>query len=474
MASAPSPPRDLSSSPSSCGFARPPPILLGRRVPLAAANPPSPSTSLRALSAKWIDLLDPSSYPPSSSSTSIPLPGRISPPRSGASSFSLPGGGGDGGGGASGEGGAFAFGGYAELPSSGADVPPERFVVDDLWRFVPYDEERGGDGGGAKWGWTEVSKKGDCVPGPRLAAAAAVLPATDGDDASSKAEAVLVGGWDPQTPGTGGVILDDVSSFDAESGEWSRGGEAVPGGPTSRHVAVPLTLKGDGEGGGGARGVICVHNHRCDDHVLLLSSRSDGLKWERRPVSGDVPSSRGLHCAAPLDREDGTSVGMVVFGGAAQSGTMSNEAFVLDAETWEWTKLDCGDDGGGDGTPAPRAGACLCPLDESTVVLFGGATPGGGGLIGLDDVWALRVDAKNGRGRWERLAGGGDDEAEDDAARPPGRNAANLIPLDAGTLPRGVVGGDASKSSSYFLLQGGWYPFRKTYDDAFLLRVDSE
>ena len=300
-----------------------------------------------------------------------------------------------------------------------------------------------------------MHRNGQAV-GTRLA----VLP-----DAS---KAVLLGGWDPQTPGTGGVILDDVTMLNLDSLEWSKCESTVPGGPTSRHVAVPLLLSGEG----GARNVICLHNHRCEDHVLLLSATDDGVQWESQPVTGDVPSSRGLHCAAQLNKSDGRSTGVVIFGGAAKDGNMSNEAFVLDANAWKWIKLDCGNE---DDVPSPRAGACLCPLDENTVVLFGGATPGEGGLIGLNDVWLLHVDASKGKGRWECLSRSST-SGDDDIVQPPGRNAATLSPIDATKLlPNDLVwkgsSNDEEEEGAYYLLQGGWYPFRKTYSDAFLLRI---
>ncbi|KAL7524095.1 hypothetical protein ACHAXR_001491, partial [Thalassiosira sp. AJA248-18] len=253
----------------------------------------------------------------------------------------------------------------------------------------------------------------------------------------------------------------------------------VPGGPTSRHVAVPLSINISDEKG--IRNAICLHNHRCEDHVQLLSAtdgdNKNNMQWEQQPTAGDVPSSRGLHCAAPLKKaRDGTSKAMVIFGGAAKDGLMSNEAFVLDVNTWRWTKLDCGD---GDDVPSPRAGACLCSLDENSVVLFGGATPGDGGLLGLNDVWVLHIDMENGKGKWECLVSNENDK-DDVVCRPPGRNAATLSEIDAEKiLPKGIIWKGAPSAENtgeecaYFLLQGGWYPFRRTYNDVFLLRIMS-
>jgi hypothetical protein len=421
-----------------------------------------------------MDLLSPKSY----SSSSFPLlPDKIEPPRSGGVSFSTP----DGSG-------LFAFGGYAEWLAIGDSIP-ERYVVNDLWQFIPHPmrsefpygesssslSSSSSSSSSSSWGWTEVSQNGDdredgalrYVPPSRLATALAVLPNSD----ERGARAVLLGGWDPQTPGTGGVILDDVSMLDVVALEWSRcvgdanddrdgeGGErfaTIPDGPTSRHVVARLSIRRDGNDE--REDVICLHNHRCDDHVLLLSTTGrNAVNWNRVATTGNAPPSRGLHCAATIRR----SRAMVVFGGAAKDGNMSNEAFVLDADTWEWTKLDCGGGGDGDVVPVPRAGACLCPLDNDSVLLFGGAAPGDGGLMGLNDVWVLNVDVESGKGSWDCLiphrtpndAGG-----DDDKLRPPGRNAAQLVPIDVDVLlPKDIVWKSGSSADDnvechYFLL----------------------
>ena len=50
--------------------------------------------------------------------------------------------------------------------------------------------------------------------------------------------------------------------------------------------------------------------------------------------AGAAPSFHGLHCAAPLMTRDGAIAAVVVFGGAAQDGQMSDEAFALDVASW--------------------------------------------------------------------------------------------------------------------------------------------
>ena len=363
---------------------------------------------------EWIDLLSSDSYS-SSSSSPIPLPNKIDPPRSGGVSVS-----------SDDNDRLFTFGGYAEVASTSDSMPPERFVVNDLWKFVPYQEQElnTSQESSSSWGWNKFlqNENEEYIPGPRLATAFAVLPSSKNNDSNNNA--VLLGGWDPQTAGTGGIILEDVSMLDMDSLEWSQytstttnddddqnddNQVTIPGGPTSGHVAVSLSIQSndDDDDNDNIRHVICLHNHRCNDHVLLFSATSSSskegsmydAKWEHQPTTGDVPSSRGLHCATSLaygpndddddanDTDDddannnATTKAMVIFGGAAKDGNMSNEVFVLDVRSWKWTRLDCsssvGDDGGNDGDdiPTPRAGACLCPLDDHSVLLFGGAMP---------------------------------------------------------------------------------------------------
>ena len=385
-------------------------------------SPRSESSSL-SYSADWIDLQSLEN-----------VPQKIHPPRSGANTVSC-------------GGKILSFAGYAE-EGTGSSV--ERHVVNDLWEFVPYQED-------AEWGWKQrqrIANSDDNEdtererPGPRLAFAMAALPAYS----------FVLGGWDPQVPGTGGVILDDVSMLDADSLTWSNPTDVdgklstIPGGSTSRHVAVALSDD-----------TICVHNHRCSDHVLLLrTSHEDDqnkVRWDRQQTSGDAPSSRGLHCAAAIG-----GMNICIFGGAAQNQSMSNEAFVLDTTTWKWTKIDCGEN-----APAPRAGACLVSLDDTSVLLFGGATPTEGGLLGLNDVWVLHVDDfETGKGHWNCLIEHQAVDNDGSNALPPGRNAASLTEIDASTM---LPGSMSAENSKCFLLQGGWAPFRMTYNDVFVLRI---
>lgn len=205
-----------------------------------------------------------------------PITSKIQPsPRSGATATATT------------DGSVYLFGGYEE------DEAGARTVVDDLWR---YDAD----------GWTRVATGG---PGPRLCSA---LAAVGG-------ELFLFGGWDPETEGTGGSILDDVWAYDIAAGRWESCAP-VPGGPASRHVCCAL-----------AGGDVLVHTHRSETSVLLFDAAT--REWREQATSGPAPSSRGLHVAAAVD------AGVVVFGGADKSGAMCADAFVLDVATWTWRAL---------------------------------------------------------------------------------------------------------------------------------------
>jgi Galactose oxidase, central domain len=244
----------------------------------------------------------------------------------------------------------------------------------------------------------------------------------------------LLGGWDPQTQGTGGIILDTVHKLDMEeTGEWTALPTALPNGPTSRHITLKFQ-----------ESKAFLHNHRCSDHVWILDAETDS--FTKQPTKGTAPSSRGLHCATMAS--DNVAV---IFGGAAKDGVMSNEAFLLDTSTWKWTPIET-DDGP---CPTPRAGASLCCYNNFCVILFGGAETSEMGLNPRGDVWALHFDAESGKGQWELLL-----PDDDSKTGPEPRNAATLSPIQP-----------LNGRGTCFLLTGGWAPFRQTWNDCFVLRV---
>jgi len=148
-----------------------------------------------------------------------------------------------------------------------------RAVVNDLWCF-----ENGK--------WNEVKDQGGPKPGPRLCTAAALT--------SDGSELILFGGWDPETPGTGGAILDDVWSLDLATRTWSQLEAPMPHGPTSRHVAVCVPGAG-----------IVVHSFSASTKRSAdsSSSRARGLcrppggftappQWAGNWCSSEAPPSR--------------------------------------------------------------------------------------------------------------------------------------------------------------------------------------
>jgi len=342
---------------------------------------------------------------------------RIDPPRSGHVAFSV-----DNSDGLASR--PYVFGGYCEEEDGSGNGGVVRSATNELWTWL-------GDAGG----WEKVEQNGE-VPGPRLASAAVVLGGRP----------YLFGGWDPQTAGTGGVILDSVHRLDPSTHTWSKLSTSVPGGPTSRHVA--LTLLGCTD--------CIIHNHRCSDYVLVFCSETEEFREQK--TTGEAPSPRGLHSAVMCGRY------AVVFGGAGQTGAMSNEAFLLDTESWKWTKLRFEASAQPADAPSPRAASCLCSVSSDCVLLFGGAETTESGLKGRADLWALHFDADSGIGRWELLIAH-DSEGKSDNVLPQPRNAATFSEIEVAT--------DAGNGRN-FLLQGGWAPFRTTWADSYVLNVQKE
>lgn len=302
----------------------------------------------------------------------------------------------------------FLFGGYAE------DEDLHRYVTNDLWEWK--------DGG-----WEKQKPSGDAHP--RLVSSAVVM----------NDSAYIMGGWDPQTEGTGGVILNTVNklSLAEDTLSWTELAAELPDGPASRHVALAYK-----------KNKAFLHNHRCDDHVWVFDG--DEESFSKQLTKGTAPTSRGLHAATMANSNTA-----VIFGGAAKDGIMSNEAFLLNTDTWSWTPIETEGD-----CPSPRAGACLACYSDSCVLLFGGAESSfEAGLVPKGDVWALEFDSETGKGEWTQLL-----PDEQDSGGPEPRNAATLSQIDA----------IDDRGGKYYLLTGGWAPFRKTWNDCFVLRVADE
>jgi hypothetical protein len=307
------------------------------------------------------------------------------------------------------------FGGYIEEDAKDADSMPTRYVVNDLWKWNNDNKQ-----------WMPLVATGD-IPGPRLVTAMATI----------QDKAYMFGGWDPEFDGIGGVILDTVHELNLNNGDstsWKKLDVTMPGGPTSRHVAVALP----------STGTILIHTFRCDDFVLLFDPVTG--EFRQQPTTGPCPSSLGLHAATMVN-----ATTVCIFGGAAKDQSMSNESFLLDTVNWKWTKLSPSGD-----CPSPRAGPCLCSVNSdgnNCVVLFGGAEVSETGLKPRGDVWALSLDTQE----WTLLL--------DDKDGPPPRNAATLTEIELSTDQSGGTG---------FLLTGGWAPFRQTWDDCYMLRIHDE
>lgn len=321
----------------------------------------------------------------------------------------------------------YVFGGYVEEDAKDADSMPTRYVVNDLWKWNCNNQ---------KDEWMPLDATGD-IPGPRLVTAMATI----------QDKAYMFGGWDPEFDGTGGVILDTVHelvlnlSNAGAAASWKKLDITMPDGPTSRHVAVAIH----------STGIILIHTFRCDNFVLLFDPVTG--EFRKQPTTGSCPSSRGLHAATMVN-----ATTVCIFGGAAKDQNMSNESFLLDTDTWKWTKLSPSGD-----CPSARAGPCLCSVNVNSesnnsnnsnncVILFGGAEVSETGLKPRGDVWALSLDKQE----WTLLM--------DDKDGPPPRNAATLTEIDLNDQSGGTG----------FLLTGGWAPFQQTWDDCYVLRIHDD
>ena len=384
-----------------------------------------------AWTAKWINL---------------DLSSKISPPRSGHVAFGL-------------NEKIYVFGGYAE-----DETTEERYPTNDLWVFNP------AAAAGVESSWKNVEPPSSTQPQSRLVAAS-VTCKLDKDTSVG----VVIGGWDSQKAGTGGVILKDVQVYSEDdtdsagssdssnnNGTWKELSTDALQQSTSRLCAV--TLAGEDETSSSTK--VLIHNHRCTDHVILLDVQTSEMC--QQPVTGSIPSARGLHSCVRLP---GTNK-IVLFGGAAQDGNMSNEVFMLDTESWAWEEIESIDDGP---SPSPRASPCLIALDSDSCIVFGGATNTDAGLHGCSDTWLLDlVESKNNnddssitKAKWTQLY------QDESTEAPPGRNAATLTPLPS--KPSGLCEDENDNDNSqFFLLSGGWYPFRTTYGDNFVLKVSRE
>mmetsp|Transcript_15590 Transcript_15590/g.48251 ORF Transcript_15590/g.48251 Transcript_15590/m.48251 type:complete len:331 (+) Transcript_15590:496-1488(+) len=275
-------------------------------------------------------------------------------------------------------------------------------AVDTLWAY---------DGA-----WTAVATSGS-APAKAMYAAAAVQPF------NSREEFVVCGGWDPGAKGSGGTFSDAVHALDLKTLEWMSD-DPLPCGAVSRHGAAAVD------------GRIFVHTFR--DGVV----RRDACGIAKSHLTtGDAPEGVSMCAVAPLADP---APALLVFGGSTKTQGFSADAYVLDAASYEWRRLDA------PGGPGPRGSCCAAAVDGSRVVVFGGAGvaasgyDGGKGLRASDETWLLTVDGD--RGTWELL----------DVAGPPPRVAASLELLPDASL----------------LLAGGWDPATgATFDDCWTLTL---
>ena len=268
-----------------------------------------------------------------------------------------------------------------------------------------------------QWKMLEMEKQ-KMKPRVRMYSASAVL-----DN-----KLVLFGGWDPGAPGSGGEFLDDIWEFDFSTKEWSLVEDTKLPFPVSRHTACTV------------RGVdsIILHTYK---GILVFK---DG-KLSEQSTKGDAPDGLSMCAVAPL-----TDSKMLLFGGSTRTQQMSRNAYVLDTDTWTWTKLSVTNKD--EECPPSLASACAATVSDNKVIIFGGASigstgyEGGMGLTPRDDTWLLDATS-DGEAYWTKV---------ESKEKPGGRVAASLSPT-----------GDSS-----FLLQGGYDPLTKTtFDEPWIINL---
>ena len=272
--------------------------------------------------------------------------------------------------------------------------------------------------------WSEVDSHG---PAARMYAAAA---------ATGTGELFVCGGWDPGEKGSGGRFFDDAWLFDPAQCQWRESRAKLPGGPASRHTALSL-----------ADGSVLVHTFRTADHVLLYDPAEDA--FHVRPTCGPAP--HGLSMMAAAYHAD---TGQAVFvGGTTKARAMSAAVYVLDTQSWTWTRSTTKH---GLPSPPPMASCAAAPLATNPTVtrtlIFGGASlPDGGYAAGLRSssaLWKLAVTFDGKHHTWTRC--------NPEGVSPPARVATCLD----------WVG------PSHLMLHGGWRPeLNLTYSVSHFLSV---
>ncbi|KAJ3115197.1 hypothetical protein HDU96_001043 [Phlyctochytrium bullatum] len=108
------------------------------------------------------------------------------------------------------------------------------------------------------------------------------------------------------------------------------------------------------------------------------------LKYQQRDLRGPNPPGRGNACIVPVGN---TTIFM--FGGSTPRQRFYNDTYILDVSTGTWTNLTTSEPG-----TAPserRASACFLSKDKKSVILFGG-TPGA--FEALSDMWQYDLERR--------------------------------------------------------------------------------
>lgn len=240
---------------------------------------------------------------------------------------------------------------------------------------------------------------------------------------------------------SGGTFLDETWRLGLSSLQWKLSEkDKLPCGPVSRHAACTV---GDKK--------LVMHTFR-GVFVKTLDSAGKESLWTEQPTTGEGPEGLSMCAMTPLTEDS-----LLVYGGSTKTQQLSADAFVLNTETWEWTKLS--DDH--DSRPEARASPCAAQCGENQCIIFGGVCLGGGGYEGgaglqaQDDTWLLTV-VDGTKATWERVTVTSDDKNSGPKAR-----LAATLNAKPSSSPGGGSGG--------LLLSGGWDPKGGTINDVWVL-----
>ena len=101
-----------------------------------------------------------------------------------------------------------------------------------------------------------------------------------------------------------------------------------------------------------------------DVYFFHTGATDDVLIWNKVNSSGDIPPPMHGHAAVAIDRQ------LVIFGGSLQDGTQSQDLYILNTSSLQWSRIALGG-----AVPSPRYGHTMNVLGDK-IMVFGGMSEG--------------------------------------------------------------------------------------------------